>query len=496
MVRVRIVKTASGSFAVQVVHYRGKRAVIRKHIGSAKTEEDISLLKDMARQWIQESSGQQSLLPEKTDDAILLGKYKYRGFRYGLVETIIRQIFNILGLDILDGKTDKMFFDLVLMRIVEPTSKRQSQRLLSAFFGIQYDLTAIYRSLPGFSRLKDEVENQLIGFAQKYLGFNFSFVLYDITTLYFETFTEDELRKTGYSKDNKVGQPQILVGLVVSTEGFPLSFTLFEGNTFEGSTLIPVILDFKKKHKIRMLTVVADAAMISHKNITALKEAGLSYIVGARLGNMNKDTISRIDQELTRMDGAFMRLTTTDGFLVVQFSAKRYAKDKHEMEKQLEKAKRIMEGKQERKRNKFLSRNTKTKYALNTAVIEKTKRLLGIKGYHTDLTLPEQTIIDRYSDLWQVERAFRISKHDLTARPVYHFRKQTIIAHLLICFISLAVLKYLEIKTGTSARSVMDKLKSITDGRMLNTLTRKEIIMRGEITDEIQALLSKINSPH
>src|SRR3990167_3128387 len=94
MVRVRIVKTASGSFAVQVVHYRGKRAVIRKHIGSAKTEEDISLLKDMARQWIQESSGQQSLLPEKTDDAILLGKYKYRGFRYGLVETIIRQILD------------------------------------------------------------------------------------------------------------------------------------------------------------------------------------------------------------------------------------------------------------------------------------------------------------------------------------------------------------------------------------------------------------------
>src|SRR3989338_310284 len=451
MVRVRIVKPASGSFAVQVVHYRGKRAVIRKHIGSAKTEEDISLLKDMARQWIQESSCQQSLLPEKTDDAILLGKYKYRGFRYGLVETIIRQIFNILGLDILDGKTDKMFFDLGLMRVIEPASKRQSQRLLSAFFGIRYDLTAIYRSLPGFSRLKEEVEKQFIWFARKHLGFDFSFVLYDMTTLYFETFTEDELRKTGFSKDNKIGQPQILVGLVVTSEGFPLSFALFEGNTFEGNTLIPVILDFKKKHEIGTLTVVADAAMISRKNIIALKRAGLSYIVGARLGNMNRDTISQIDRELTRTDGTFVRLAAADGFLVAHFSAKRYAKDRHEMEKQLEKAKRIMAGKQEGKRNKFLSRSTKTQYAINTAVIEKTKLLLGIKGYHTDLTLPEQTIIDRYADLWQVERAFRISKHDLAARPVYHFRKQTIIAHLLICFISLAVLKYLEIKTDTSS---------------------------------------------
>lgn len=114
-------------------------------------------------------------------------------------------------------------------------------------------------------------------------------MLYDITTLYFETFTEDDLRRVGFSKDNKIGQPQILVGLIVNREGFPLSFTVFEGNTFEGNTLIPIILDFKKKHEVKTLTVVADAAIISHKNITALKEAGLSHIVGARFGNLSRD---------------------------------------------------------------------------------------------------------------------------------------------------------------------------------------------------------------
>lgn len=182
--------------------------------------------------------------------------------------------------------------------------------------------------------------------------------------------------------------------------------------------------------------------------------------------------------------------------MIIHFSASRYAKDKHEMEKQLEKAKTITEGKQEMKRNKFLLRETKTTYTLNVAVIEKTRLLLGIKGYHTDLSLPEKIIIDRYTDLWQVEKAFRISKHDLTARPVYHFRKQTITAHLLICVVSLAVCKYLEIRTGKSARFVIDKLKSITDGRIFNTVTGKEIMMRGEITEEIQTLLNQILLPH
>lgn len=495
--RIRTVKTASGSVAVQVVDYRGNRAIVRKHIGSAKTKEDLSLLRDLARQWMLQSSGQQSLLlSEETDDHILLGKYKYLGFRYGLVREVINRIFNTLGLDDLGVSTGKMFLDLVLIRMVAPASKRESQRLLSTLFGIDYDLTTIYRSLVGFSQLKDHVETHLIAFAQKHLDFDFSFVLYDITTLYFETFKDDELRKVGFSKDNKVGQPQILVGLIVNREGFPLSFAVFEGNTFEGNTLIPVILDFKKKHQIVTLTVVADSAMISYKNITALKEAGLSYIVGARLGNMSNKVISRIDQKLTRTDGTCVRLATEDSFLVVCFSAKRYAKDKHEMDKQLEKAKGILDGKKEGKRNKFLSKNTQVAYTLNTVLLEKTRLLLGIKGYHTDLDLPEKTIIDRYADLWQIERAFRISKNDLTARPVYHFHRQTITAHLLICIVSLAVLKYMEIKTGKSAHYVMEKLKSITDGRMLNTITGKEIALRGEITDEIQVLLKKFRLPH
>ena len=492
-----MVPTASGSSAVQVVRYQGKQAIILKHIGSVKDKRGVLLLKKEAYDWIKQTSGQESLfLPEDKEQDYLLGKYRYIGFFYGLVHETIRGVFKSLGLDTLSRQDGQMLLDLALIRTVKPVSKRQSQKLLSKFFGINYTLTDIYRSLKSLSRLKSCVEDKLVSFAKTNLGFNFSFVFYDITTLYFETFTSDDLRKCGFSKDNKIGQPQILVGLIVNKDGFPLSFAVFEGNKFEGHTLIPVILALKKRHKISTLTVVADAAMISRANIQALTTKGLSYIVGARLGNMNWAIIQQISQELNKVDKALLRLKVDNGFLICSYSAKRYAKDKHEMKKQLKKAESILTGKTRVKRNKFLTKESADKYCLNTSVIKKTKLLLGIKGYHSNLSLPEKAIIERYKDLWRVEQAFKISKNDLAIRPIYHFKKQAIIAHILICIIALAVLKFMEIKTGKSAKYIMQGLKSVTDGRILNTITGKETHLRSEITKETQQLIQKLELPH
>lgn len=495
--KIRTVKTASGKIAVQAVRYEGKRTVVLKHIGSAKNNEEVCLLKQLAQQWITQFTGQESLFPlEEAKRDTLLGKYKYLGFRYGLVYELINNIFKMFRFDSLGGKHEKIFLDLCLIRAVQPASKRESQELLKSLFGIDYDLTEIYRSLVEFPKLQNEIEEKLTAFAKSHLGFDFNFVLYDITTLYFETFSEDDFRRTGFSKDNKIGQPQILIGLIVNKEGFPLSFAVFNGNKFEGHTLIPIISEFKSKHKISTLTVVADAAMISRDNIIGLKQAGLSYIVGARLGYLNQSTISKISQDLSAVDGACLRLTTDEGFLICSFSAKRYIKDKHEMDKQLEKAKKILDGKRESKRNKFLGCNAKNRYFLKTSLIEKTKLLLGIKGYHTDLSCSEKVIIERYADLWNIERAFRISKNDLNIRPVYHFKKQAILAHVLICTVALAVLKFMEIQTGKSAKYIMGAFKSVTDGRILNTITGKESYLRSEIPDEIQEILQKMKLPH
>lgn len=494
--RIRVVSTASRSLAVQVVRYDHGRTLVLKHIGSGKSKNEVSALKQLAREWIDNKSGQSRLFPISSEDrdTLLLGKYHYLGFRYGLISGVVRDILGRFGLKNDSFPSARMFLDLVMARIVEPASKRSSRKFLSSFFGINYSLTGIYGHLPTLATFKDLVEEKLILFAKDRLEFEFSFVLYDITTLYFETFAQDEFRKTGFSKDNKVGQPQILVGLVVERNGFPLSFSLFEGNKFEGHTLIPVILDFKKKHRVDNLTVVADAAMISKDNVTALKAAGLTYIVGARMGNANIPLITNVSQKLNRVDGATLRLSTDDDFLICSFSAKRYAKDKHEMEKQLDKARQILDGKRGTARNKFLSRDTLVEYCLNKAMMEKTKLLLGIKGYRTNLDLPEEEIIERYQDLWRIENAFRISKHDLEARPVYHFKQQTITAHILICVTALATIKWLEMATGKSVKYIVDQLKSVTDARMFNLVTSQEVMLRSPISAETSDLLEKIRT--
>lgn len=468
-----------------------------KHVGSGKDKNDIAALKQLAREWIEQESGQRRLFPwpDKSSDGLLLNKYRYLGFRYGLVAETISGVLRRFGFQADSFPSAGLFLNLVLARIVEPGSKRSARKLLSAFFGVKYSLTGIYNSLSGFATCQDLVEEKLIAIAKTHLGFDFRFVLYDITTLYFETFKEDRLRKIGFSKDNKPGQPQILVGLVVESSGFPLSFSLFEGNKFEGKTLIPVILKFKQKHQVDSLTVVADAAMISRKNILSLRKAGLNYIVGARLANASPAIIKDISYRLSRVDSACLKISTADGFLICHFSQSRYSKDKYERQKQLDKAKQILRGQRQASRNRFLTRNSQTEYSLNTALARKTKLLLGIKGYHTNLDFPAEMVINRYRDLWQIEKAFRLSKNDLEARPVYHFKRQTITAHILICITALAVLKWLEIATGKSAKYIVDKLKSVTDARMLNLITGKEVLMRSKIPEETSFLLKKI-SPH
>jgi len=277
----------------------------------------------------------------------------------------------------------------------------------------------------------------------------------------------------------------------VTKEGFPVSYDVFAGNTFEGKTFIPTICKFKATYAVKNITVVADAAMISLDNVRLLIKENLSYIVGARVTNLKLDQMTQIKKELEDIDGRSMRIETERGLLVCDLSFKRYQKDKQEMEKQIAKAEKLLEKKEGMKRTKFLMSKDrkKTEQVLNTDLVEKTKLLLGVKGYYTNLT--EETnkiIIDHYHNLWHVEKAFRIAKSDLAMRPIYHFKKQTIEAHVLICFMALAVCKYMELKAGKSTKRIIKLLKSITEARMKNLPTGKIFVMRKEVPEEIKQL--------
>lgn len=497
MYHIRTIKTGSGAYAVQIVRYENRKRVIVLHVGSAHSKTDILVLKEIAISWIERETKQQSLLLEsqKIANLVPLDKCQFLGIRYSFAHEVVSKIFTVFKYHLF---SDSLLSDLVLMRIIEPASKLHSLEMIEEYFGIRHERRDLYRRLSAITGLKDQAETYITAVARKQFGFNFTMVFYDVTTLYFESFSSDEFKKPGFSKDGKSAQPQVVIGLIVNNDGFPVSYEVFPGNKFEGHTLIPVITAFKKKHTIDSLVVVADAGMISFTNIAELKNNGLSYIVGARTGNLPESIINRISSQLNQEDGKSVRIETKLGTLICSFLQTRYNKDKREMEKQLKKAETLLSDPSSMKRTKFVKNKSNRNFELNKILIEKTKKLLGVKGYYTNLgdDVDNQTIIAHYHNLWHVEQAFRVAKSDLEARPIYHFKEETIRAHILICFMALAVSKYLEIKTEKSLKSVIKLLRSVTDARLLNTLTGKEIVLRTEISEEVKDLLSKLSLPH
>jgi transposase len=289
-----------------------------------------------------------------------------------------------------------------------------------------------------------------------------------------------------------------MIGLLVNDDGFPISYQVFEGNKFEGHTLMPSILAIKKKYKIEEMTVVADAAMISDDNVFFLKSNNLNYIVGARIANLSIFDIEKISKELNLKDNATFRIKTSKGILICHFANNRYRKDKIEMEKQINKAKFLLKESDPnpaRKRTKFLQHknNDKNNYELNQKLIHKTSLLLGIKGYYSNLeNVNDIEIIAQYRNLWHVEKAFRISKSDLQIRPIFHFKEYSIQAHLLVCFMALAICKFIEIKTEMSIQSVLKLLRGVTDARIFDKVSKREVVLRSEIRSEIAEVLRKV----
>ncbi len=351
MLRIRVVKTASGASAVQIVYYRNRKRIVFKHIGSANSSQELDSLKLVAQDVIKNFNPEIPFFEEvKLDNLLYLDKTEFLGVYYTFLYEVITGLISQVGLDKIKKQ---LLLNLVTIRIVEPSSKLRSIELLETF-GIKHRRQSYYESAPQWLLLKEEIERIVVEFAKRNYAFAFDLLFYDVTTLYFETFQEDELRRNGFSKDNKSQQPQILVALMVTKEGFPIAYSIFSGNTFEGHTIIPVVNAFIKKHAVKEFTVVADAAMISTTNIQELLANNINYIVGARLGNLSNNLIEQINRSITRTDGENIRITTDNGYLICAYSSVRYRKDKYEMEKQIEKARAIKETPSKGKRVKFI----------------------------------------------------------------------------------------------------------------------------------------------
>jgi len=491
--KIRQIKYAAHSVSIQVYKIENRKRIILRHIGTAHNEQEKTDLLVVANDFIEKISKQLPLLKDENPGNFLyVDQTEFIGVHYTFLYDVITKLIIDIGFD---RVKDDLLLDLVIVRMLEPASKLRSIELIDEYFGIKHRRQNYYQTAPQWLSLKSKVESITLAFAKKHYEFNFDLLFYDVTTLYFEAFEQDDLRKNGFSKDNKIQQPQILVALMVSKEGFPTSYEVFAGDIFEGHTIIPVVTNFIRKNKVKNFTVVADAAMISADNIEALKENGINYIVGARLGSLSKECIVDIDKNILREDGKTIRMKTSNGYLICSYSSSRYRKDKHEMEKQIEKAKYIVNNPSKNKRIKFIKANGQH-VELNQNLIDKTQKILGIKGYYTNLgenTASNTEIIERYHELYKIEQAFRISKNDLQTRPIFHYKEEPIKLHLLICFMALVISKHIELQTHISIRKFIHDCKRITDARLKNLITGKETKIRTKLTPEIIETLGKFD---
>jgi transposase len=260
----------------------------------------------------------------------------------------------------------------------------------------------------------------------------------------------DELRETGFSKDGKHSQPQVVLGLLVSKGGYPLSYSVFNGSQYEGRTILPVVEDFVQRFNLDDFIVVADAGLMNQSNIALLESGNYKYIIGARIKNESTE-IKKWALSISKQDGEFYEKQKGSARLIVGYSENRAKKDKHNRDKgvkRLEKAYRsgniTKENINKRGYNKFLEISDNIKVIINHEKINQDEQWDGLKGYLTNTDLPKNEVYEQYSGLWTVERAFRITKGTLEMRPMFHFTPKRIEAHVCICFVAYKVYKELE----------------------------------------------------
>jgi hypothetical protein len=505
---VRKVRTASGAVAVQVMRKSGRRDELVEHVGSAHTDAELGVLLERARRIV---IGDQDVLdfevPARTQRVSDVADWRTGtltlspGVPKGaaappgrtaatssrLLYDVLGALYDWLGFDTVD---DGVFRDLVIARIVEPTSKVDASRILTDLGADTVSYRTIQRHLVKVNtgKYRDAIAERCFTHAAD--RGTLSLLLYDVTTLYFEAENEDDLRKVGYSKERRV-DPQIVVGLLVDRTGFPLEIGCFEGNTAETTTLVPIITAFRARHDLgdTPMVIAADAGMLSATNLTALDEAGLGFIVGSRSVKAPIDLASHFHwngdvftdgQIIDTVTPRHARTTVNDQSkraepvwnpddhsgawrAIWAYSAKRARRDQKTLYAQETRARAVITGERAAKATRFVKTHAGDR-VLDEASLARAQSLVGLKGYVTNLdntVMAAGDVIAKYHDLWHVEKSFRMSKNDLRARPMFHHTRDAIEAHLSIVFTALAVAHAIQERSGLAIANVIKQLRPL-----------------------------------
>lgn len=615
----------SKNISVQIVESQRvdgkiKQHVIR-HLGTSPPGEELEKLKQLAR----------GIIVEIQQNTLRLSSKKTQleqNSRLGILTPIDEQLFLnavsleeskrvILGIhDIYGYIYDQIGFtnlfsnakrreasaavlrEIVMARIANPQSKRASVDYLTKQFGIELNLEHVYQMMDKIDDIFCErIQKSALAATLQLSGVKLRVLFYDATTLYFESFTEDDLKKNGYSKDMKFNQPQVLLSLFVTENGLPVGYELFPGNTFEGHTLKTSLHKLKERYQIDKVVLVADRGMLSDDNLRLLEENHYRYIVGAKLrsldesgqksvldwlGSISKnevenevthritvtqqakccikiffDPLRKIDcskiikltyilwrendewflaicensvigknilltdidelasilskvptnkkkisrEEKKKISSAILAYHNTPKWLVLSYRKGRALKDCVDRENAIQKLQARLKRSKNPKQliskygfQKFVKVEGEAELKIDVQKLQDESRWDGVSGvYISDPTLTNEEVIEHYRGLWQVEESFRIQKHDLKIRPVYHWTPERIKAHIAISFMAFVCVRYLEYRMATQSQKLSPKvIKDLLlqyQGSIINDAgTNKTYLLPSKITPEVKEI--------
>ena len=498
---VRKKKNPNNFFTIQVVDKSSGFYRVIKNFGVAKTINQKEQYIKEANEWIKQRQGILEIDYDEIDKQVLQFFNNIQSLQRSGPDLVLGRIFDEIGFNKIK---DPIFKQLVLYRLIYPGSKLKTTEYLYRYHQIHWDEDKVYRYLDKLHNKQQQFVQQIsYDHTIQILHATPQVVFYDVTTIYFEIEREDELRQTGFSKEGKHQNPQIVLGLLVSKNGYPLAYDIFQGKQFEGHTLLPVIEKFASTYHLQKLIVVADAGLLSNQNIDLLVQHQYEFIIGARIKNESRELQQQIlaKQYQTGSTHIFARTDATR--LIVSYSDKRAAKDAmnrarglKRLENQLSKGRLTKNNINNKGYNKYLKLTGNITLSIDYEKYKADEKWDGLKGYLTNSKLSTDDIIANYNHLWQIEKAFRISKTDLKIRPIYHRLPRRIAAHICLNFVAYKVYKELErqlemVQSPLKARKVIEIAESIFQIEV-QLPTSKRKIKRTLLLNNEQKLLAQI----
>jgi len=500
---VRKKNNRSGSVSVVIVSKQSGAYREIRTVGTSSKASEVTGLVEEGKEWIR----RQNTIPNMFDqydrekaerDTIEYFFNRIENILLNGTQLILDRVYSLTGFDKIN---DTVLKDLVIARICQPGSKSATVDYLKGYYDQDVGLNKIYKYLDVLQSTQQAIVQQIsVEHTRKILGGKIGLVFYDVTTLYFETDYGDDLRRTGFSKDGKHSQPQIVLGLLVSVGGYPLAYSIHQGNKYEGHTMLPAVEDFVKKFDLKDFVVVADSGLMNKDNIADLEAKNYKYILGAKIKTESNEVKEWI-LSLEKQDGRFEELgKLPKSRLIVGYSENRAKKDCYNRQKGIKrlekeyKTQTLTKDKvNKRGYNKFLEISDDVKVKINYDKIKEDERWDGLKGYMTNTDLSAKMVYEEYSGLWQVEKAFRITKGTLELRPMFHFTKKRIEAHVCICFVAYKVYKELErilkiAKINLSVDKVLDIAKTITTIKIRLPETRQTLSRTMLLTDRHKSI--------